>query len=131
MNFLMIVFCFFSLAVMLVFLIGTKSGVTPRPSVALPLSILPGLASLAYGLVRLKPYAEIRSPTQRDVGKMQTEAIITLTFGECGVLASVFTGGRADVESAIAIILFALSIAITVLPTGLTVFGNYERNRGE
>lgn len=131
MNFLMIVFSFFALSLMLVFLIGTKSHSAPNPAIALPLSILPGIASIIYGFSRLKPYAEIITPSQIEVAKMQTEALMTLALGECGVLCSIFTGGRLVVESVIAIVLFALSIAIIVLPTGLTVFNNYEKNKSE
>ena len=99
--------------------------------IALPLAILPGIASLIFGFIRLRPYAEISSPTQIDLAKMQIEALMTLALGECGVIGSIFTGGRPMIEGIIAILLFALSIAVNVLPTGLTMISNFEKNKSE
>ncbi len=130
MNFLMIVLFFFALSLMIVFVVGGKSQAEPNLFMTLPLAILPGIASLAYGFIRLRPYTEINSPKQIDLAKMQIEAMMTLALGESGVIGSIFMGGRPMVEGIIALVLFALSIAVNVLPTGLIVFSNLEKNKG-
>lgn len=128
----MIVASFVALPILL--LVFVQRTVPPREEhhvLATAMSVLPGLVGIIYGFFKLRPHAEISRPSQSDVFKMHTDSLMTMALGEMGVLCSIFVGGRLLVECVIAIALFALSVAVNVLPTGLTVFSNFEKNKSE
>jgi len=97
----------------------------------LALSIVPGVFGLVYGIIKVKPMAQNTNPDSAFLAKLKSDSLVTLSFCEFGFLGSVFLGGRPFVEITIAIMLFADVAVLCIIPTGLTVYNNFEKDKSE
>jgi hypothetical protein len=115
-------------------LVFVQPTIAKHPShglLTLALSIVPGVFGLGYGFTKVRPMAENTKPDSSFMAQMKSNSLVALSLCEFGFLGSVFLGGRPLVEITIAIVLFAVAAALCVVPTGLTVYNNFEKTKSE